>query len=59
MSERELELAMEKEVSSAWQRINSLYATHPPVYKRILLLREIEQDMSSGTFQQTDIYRHV
>ena len=59
LSERELESAMEQEARSTWQRFNSLFATHPPVYKRILLLREIEQDMRSGTFQQTDVYRHV
>ncbi len=59
LSERELELAMQQEAKSTWRRVNSLLSTHPATYKRILLLREIEQDMSSGTFQQTDIYRHV
>ncbi len=59
LSERELELAMEQEAKSTWRRFNSLFATHPPVYKRILLLREMEKDLGSGTFQQTDIYRHV
>ncbi len=59
LSERELELAMQQEAKSTWRRVNSLLSTHPPTYKRILLLREIEQDMGSGTFQQTDIYRHV
>ncbi len=59
LSVRELELAMQQEAKSTWRRVNSLLSTHPPTYKRILLLREIEQDMGSGTFQQTDIYRHV
>ncbi len=59
LSERELELAMQQEAKSTWRRINSLLSTHPPTYKRILLLREIEQDIGSGSFQQADIYRHV
>jgi len=33
--------------------------THPPTYKRILMLREIEQDMNTGNFQQSNIYKHV
>src|SRR2546422_9025091 len=59
LSERELELAMEAEAKSNWRRLTEAFATHPPVYKRILLLREIEQDINSGTFQQTNIYRHI
>src|SRR6266852_159738 len=59
LSERELELAMEKEAKSNWRKAAELFATHPPTYKRILLLREIEQDMNTGNFQQSNIYRHV
>jgi len=59
LSERELHLAMEEEARSNWRKANELFSTHPPIYKRILLLREIEQDLGSGTFQQSDIYRHV
>jgi heat shock protein HtpX len=59
LSERELELAMEQEAKSNWRKAAELFATHPPTYKRILLLREIEQDMDTGTFQQSNIYRHV
>jgi heat shock protein HtpX len=59
LSERELEQAMEQEAKSNWRKAAELFATHPPTYKRILLLREIEQDMSTGTFQQANIYRHV
>jgi hypothetical protein len=33
--------------------------THPPTYKRILMLREIEQDMNSGNFQRNNVYDHV
>jgi heat shock protein HtpX len=59
LSERELEQAMEQEAKSNWRKAAELFATHPPTYKRILLLREIEQDMNTGTFQQANIYRHV
>jgi heat shock protein HtpX len=59
LSERELELAMEAEARSNWRKLTEAFATHPPVYKRILLLREIEQDINSGTFQQVNIYRHI
>ncbi len=59
LSERELEAAMEQEAKSNWRKAAELFATHPPTYKRILLLREIEQDMNTGTFQQSNIYRHV
>lgn len=59
LSERELELAMEQEAKSNWRKAAELFATHPPTYKRILLLREIEQDMNTGNFQQSNIYRHV
>ena len=59
LSERELEAAMEQEAKSNWRKAAELFATHPPTYKRILLLREIEQDMNTGSFQQSNIYRHV
>ncbi len=59
LSMHELELAMEQEAKSNWRKAAELFATHPPTYKRILLLREIEQDMNTGNFQQSNIYRHV
>lgn len=59
LSERELEAAMEQEAKSNWRKAAELFSTHPPTYKRILLLREIEQDMNTGTFQESNIYRHV
>ena len=59
LSERELELAMQEEARSNWRKANELMSTHPPVFKRILLLREIEQDMTTGTFQQSNVYKHV
>lgn len=59
LDERELELAMEKESKSTWVQMNSLFATHPPTFKRILLLREIEQEMDNGQYSGDKIYNHV
>jgi Zn-dependent protease with chaperone function len=59
LSERELQAAMEAEAKSGWRRAAELFSTHPPTYKRILLLREIEQDMNTGTFEQSAVYQHV
>ena len=59
LDERELEKAMEKEANSTWNQLNSLFATHPPTFKRILLLREIEQEMDTGKYTGERIYAHV
>jgi len=59
LDERELELAMEKESKSTWVRLNGLFATHPPTFKRILLLREIEEEMETGKYTTDRIYTHV
>jgi heat shock protein HtpX len=59
LSERELQMAMEAEAKSNWRKAAQLFMTHPPTYKRILMLREIEQEMNTGTFQDANIYKHV
>ena len=59
LDERELGLAMEKEAKSTWNQLNSLFATHPPTFRRILLLREIENEMSTGKYTSDRIYAHV
>ena len=59
LDERELELAMEKEAKSTWTKINTWFATHPPTFKRILLLREIEEEMESGRYTSDRVYAHV
>jgi heat shock protein HtpX len=59
LDERELELAMEKESKSTWVRLNGLFATHPPTFKRILLLREIEEEMETGRYTTDRVYAHV
>jgi heat shock protein HtpX len=59
LDDRELELAMEKESKSTWNQLNSLFATHPPTFKRILLLREIEEEMETGKYTSDRVYAHV
>jgi heat shock protein HtpX len=59
LDERELELAMEKEAKSTWRTINSWFSTHPPTFKRIMLLREIDEEMHSGKYTTDRIYTHV
>jgi Zn-dependent protease with chaperone function len=59
LDERELELAMEKEAKSAWTKINTWFATHPPTFKRVLLLHDIEQEMESGRYKNDRVYAHV
>lgn len=59
LDERELELAMEKEAKSRWVQMNSLFATHPATFKRIMLLKEIEQEMDTGKYSNDQMYSHV
>ncbi len=59
LDERELQLAMERESKSTWVTMNSWFATHPPTFKRILLLREIENEMETGRYTTDRIYVHV
>jgi heat shock protein HtpX len=59
LDEHELELAMEKEAKSTWVRMNSLFATHPPTFKRILLLHEIETEMESGKYTSDRVYARI
>ncbi len=56
---RELEKAMEKEANRTWAQMNSLFATHPPTFKRILLLKEIETEMDTGQYSSDRMYAHV
>jgi len=59
LDERELELAMEKEAKSTWTKINTWFATHPPTFKRILLLKEIEREVETGRFTSKRVYAHI
>ena len=59
LDERELTQAMEKESKSTWVQLTNLFATHPPTFKRILLLREIENEMNTGQYTSDRIYAHI
>ena len=58
LSERELHLAMEKDAKSTWSGINEAFSTHPPTYKRILLLKQIEAELGQGANENT-IYKRI
>jgi heat shock protein HtpX len=59
LDEHELELAMQQEAKSRWGSVNEAFSTHPPTYKRILLLRQIEQDILSRGLQAQNIYAKI
>jgi heat shock protein HtpX len=59
LDEHELELAMQQEATSRWSSVNGLFSTHPPTYRRILLLRQIDQEISSRGVQTDNIYSHI
>jgi Zn-dependent protease with chaperone function len=59
LDERELELAMEKEAKSTWVKMNTWFSTHPPTFRRILLLREIEDEMQSGKYTSDRVYARI
>lgn len=60
IDEKELELAMEEEASnSSWNKFSGLFSTHPPTFKRILSLKEMEKDMEKGRIDNENIYEKV
>lgn len=59
LDEHELELAMQQEARSRWTSVNEAFSTHPPTYKRILMLRQIDQEITSRGLQTDNIYAHV
>lgn len=60
LDEHELELAMEQEARSKWTAVNEMFATHPPTYRRLLLLKQIDQEISSRNQQQSEnIYSRI
>jgi heat shock protein HtpX len=49
IDENELEKAMADEASgSSWDSFNGLFRTHPPTFKRILALKELEKEMTQS-----------
>jgi Zn-dependent protease with chaperone function len=59
LDEVELQRAMEKEARSTWSRLNYWFSTHPPTFKRILLLKEIEKEMETGIYSTKNVYSNV
>ena len=49
---------MEKEARSTWRGLNEAFSTHPPTYKRILLLRQIESEIGHGA-REEEIYKRI
>jgi len=59
LDEVELQRAMEKEAKSTWGNLNNWFSTHPPTFKRILLLREIEKEMKTGNYSSKNVYSKI
>jgi len=59
LDEHELELAMRDEARSRWTSLNEAFSTHPPTFKRILLLRQIDQEITSRGVQSGNIYAKI
>ncbi|MCW3997186.1 MAG: zinc metalloprotease HtpX [Candidatus Bathyarchaeota archaeon] len=59
LDEVELQRAMEKEAKSTWSNLNNWFSTHPPTFKRILLLREIEKEMKTGRYTNKNVYSKI
>ncbi|MGI0149651.1 MAG: M48 family metalloprotease, partial [Thermoplasmata archaeon] len=54
----ELQKAIEVEKKGPWRRANELFGTHPPTYKRILMLEEMEEELKKGGLPR-NIYQFV
>jgi len=59
LDERELQMAMEHEAHNTWTQLNGMFATHPPTFKRIILLKEIEKEMDTGQYASDKMYDHI
>lgn len=60
IDENELEIAMSDEAErSSWERFNGLFRTHPPTFKRILALKDIEKEISQGRMSDEQINEKV
>jgi heat shock protein HtpX len=74
LDESELQLAMDEEekqlegtgggrtfnyLQRGWRKINLAFSTHPRTYERILLLKEIENEMASGNYTNERVYEHI
>jgi heat shock protein HtpX len=57
IDEKELEIAMQKEARSPWRKANDLFSTHPSIYKRVMMLRQIELEMESSKVMGSEAKR--
>jgi len=59
LDEVELQRAMQKEAKTTWNSLNNWFSTHPPTFKRIMLLREIEKEMDTGRYSYKNVYSKI
>jgi heat shock protein HtpX len=59
LDEYELEKAMEAEARSRWDSWNEMGSTHPPTFKRILQLKQIEEEISASGQFGGNIYKNI
>ncbi|MEM2907459.1 MAG: M48 family metalloprotease [Candidatus Odinarchaeota archaeon] len=60
LDEQELVIAMEKEAKkSKLSGLSAKFATHPPTYKRILLLKKIEKELQSIPAEKLNIKKLI
>jgi heat shock protein HtpX len=60
IDDQELELAMQDEAQwGAWDKLGGMFSTHPPTFKRILAIKEMEKEMDKGQIRQDNIYEKV
>ncbi|UCG68499.1 MAG: M48 family metalloprotease [Thermoplasmata archaeon] len=59
LDDYELEKAMEAEAKSRWSSWNEMSSTHPPTFKRILQLKQIEEEIKASGEMGGNIYKHI
>ncbi len=59
LDEYELEKAMEAEAKNRWNKWNELGSTHPPTFKRILQLKQIEEEIKASGAMSGNMYKHI
>jgi heat shock protein HtpX len=59
LDDYELEKAMEAEAKSRWNSWNEIGSTHPPTFKRILQLKQIEEEIKVSGQLAGNIYKNI
>jgi hypothetical protein len=52
-------LAQAKSRLSASRVMHRWFSKHSPIFKRILLLKEIDDEMNSGKYSNSRVYSHI